>query len=208
MGEATSAARRPFDARLARWLAMTLRNAPFTPNHITTLALLAGLAAGGLYASGNALAADLGAALFLIAALLDHADGELARMTNKGAAFGYYYDHLSGAVTYVVLFSGMGVGLRTELGPPAIALGIAAGLGVAGIFTLRFAMERSRGRNSFVQPSASGFELEDIMYLVGPITWLGALQPFLIAAGFGAPAFALWLAWQFRRDSDPFRGAT
>lgn len=206
MGGATTAGRRPLDARLARRLVAPLRHGPLTPNHITTLALLAGLAAGGLYATGNLLAANLGAGLFIFAALLDHADGELARMTGKGTRFGYYYDHLSGAVNYIVLFTGMGVGLRAELGQLSISLGIAAGVAVAGIFALRFAMERSRGRDTFVQPSARGFELEDMMYLVGPITWLGAVQPFLVAAGLGAPVFALWMAWRFRRGTDPFGG--
>jgi hypothetical protein len=36
------------------------------------------------------------------------------------------------------------------------------------------------------------------MYLVGPITWLGLLQPFLILAGIGAPLFALFVLWQGR----------
>ena len=36
------------------------------------------------------------------------------------------------------------------------------------------------------------------MYLLGPITWLGLLQPFLILAGIGAPLFALLVLWQCR----------
>jgi hypothetical protein len=36
------------------------------------------------------------------------------------------------------------------------------------------------------------------MDLVGPVTWLGLLQPFLVLAGIGAPLFALFVLWQGR----------
>jgi len=36
------------------------------------------------------------------------------------------------------------------------------------------------------------------MYLVGPVTWLGLLQPVLVLAGIGAPLFALLVLWQGR----------
>lgn len=41
-------------------------------------------------------------------------------------------------------------------------------------------------------PGALGFELEDGIYLLAPITWLGWLQPFFVAAGRGAAAYSIW----------------
>jgi hypothetical protein len=49
-----------------------------------------------------------------------------------------------------------------------------------------------------VQPAAGGFEIEDILYAIAPVTWLGLLPPFVLAASIGAPAFALWVARDFR----------
>jgi hypothetical protein len=37
------------------------------------------------------------------------------------------------------------------------------------------------------------------MYLLGPITWLGFLQRFLMLAGIGAPLFALFVLWECLR---------
>ncbi len=51
---------------------------------------------------------------------------------------------------------------------------------------------------------------EDTLYIVGPVTWLGALQPFLVAAGIGTPAFLIWVLWQWlraRRAARPEAGA-
>jgi hypothetical protein len=66
-------------------------------------------------------------------------------------------------------------------------------------FVLRMELERRAGKAATRQPNLLGFEVEDVMYLVGPITWLGLLQPFLILAGIGAPLFALLVLWQRRR---------
>lgn len=186
----------PWDIRLARRLVRPLCDTAVTPNQITAVALLAGLGAAALYATGSAAAANLGAVLFVVAALLDHADGELARLAGKSSDFGYYFDHLSGAINYIALFTGIGIGLIAEIGNVAALLGVAAGIAVAGIFALRFAIERRSGRDTFKQPAFAGFEVEDIMYLVAPVTWLGGLVPFLVVVGIGAPLFALWeLVW-------------
>lgn len=69
----------------------------------------------------------------------------------------------------------------------------------ATIFVLRPELERRAGSGAVRQPSLSGLELEGLMYLLGPITWFGLLQPFLLLAGIGAPLFALLVLWECRR---------
>ena len=98
-------------------------------------------------------------------------------------------------------FVGMGFGLRHgTLGGAAPLLGIAAGLALITIFRSRSELARRRGREvGFRQPTAGGFEIEDVLYLVGPITWAGGLQPFVVAAGIGAPLFAAWTVAQLLR---------
>jgi archaetidylinositol phosphate synthase len=170
-----------------------------TPNQVTTLSLAIGLLAAWLYASGGA-AVHLGAACFVLSFWLDHADGELARMTGRTSSFGHYYDLAAGGGVLVALFIGIGIGARQgALGASSIGLGIAAGLATALIFVLRMELERRAGKAAVRQPNLLGFEMEDSMYLVGPVTWLGLLQPFLVLAGIGTPLFALFVLWQCRR---------
>ncbi|MBT6441779.1 MAG: hypothetical protein HOK61_05070, partial [Alphaproteobacteria bacterium] len=47
-------------------------------------------------------------------------------------------------------------------------------------------------------PRFAGFDVEDVLYLVGPIVWLGGLVPLLLAAALGAPLFGLWAFWRYR----------
>ena len=101
-----------WDQRLARILAGLLAHTSIHPNAVTTLGLMMGLLAGCLFAQGDLVLANWAAGVFMFAAFMDHADGELARLVNKTSTFGHYYDHVAVAVSYVSLFVGMGIGLR------------------------------------------------------------------------------------------------
>ena len=189
----------PWDQRLARALMRPLVAARITPNQITTFSLAVGLLAAWLFASGGA-AVHVGAACFMLAFWLDHADGELARSTGRTSLFGHCYDLAAGGAVLIALFIGIGIGLRKDgLGAWPIVLGSSAGLATAVTFVLRMELERRAGKPATRQPNLLGFELEDVMYLLGPITWLGMLQPFLVLAGIGTPLFALLVLWQCRR---------
>jgi len=158
--------------------------------------------AGYLFAQGDPVLANWAAGVFMFAAFIDHADGELARLVNKTSTFGHYYDHVAVAVSYVTLFVGMGIGQRYgPLGDWAVPLGVAAGLAVAATMGVRVEIEVREGTEAVKQGNIAGFEPEDTLYMVGPVTWLGYGIPFLVAAGIGAPLFLLWVVWERVRRS-------
>ena len=191
----------PWDQRLGRRVARSLARTPMTPNQVTTVGLLSGLAAALMYAQGEEALANWAAVLFMLAVFIDHVDGELARMTGTTSRFGHYYDAVASGVSYVGMFVGVGVGLSDgRLGEWTIVLGIVAGVSVFVILSLRVDQERRSGKQAVAQPSFAGFEIEDTLYLVGPVTWAGGLAPFLIASGIGTPIFLLWVLWQWRKS--------
>jgi archaetidylinositol phosphate synthase len=189
----------PWDQQLARWLIAPLRHTAVTPNHVTTVSLLTGLAAAGLFAAGGALA-HLGAVLFALALVLDHADGELARMTGRTSRFGHYYDLVADGVVLTAVFMGIGLGLPIgALDGWAAELGVLAGVSIAIIISLRAEIERRLGKAATRQPNLLGFAVEDVLYLLVPITWAGGLETFIALAGVGAPLYAAWVLWQATR---------
>ena len=186
----------PWDVRLARVLVRPLRHTPLTPNGLTTLGLLASLTAAWLMASGDPRRAALGGGLFMVGVLVDHMDGEFARLTGMTSRFGHYYDHVAAGLGYVSLFSGLGIGLRSSwLGAWAPVAGALAAGSIAFVFLVRVFLEETAGRSMVAQENWRGFEPEDALYLVGPVSWLGLLAPFLLAAAVGAPIFLLWVVW-------------
>ncbi len=186
----------PWDQRLAQLLIRPLLSTSVTPNLITSFGLLVGLGAIWCYALGGGYV-HLGAILFIAAYVIDHADGEFARATGKTSRLGHYYDLAVDGVVVAGLFVGIGIGLHGRaMSMPTAWLGALAGVSIALIFVLRLELEKRFSKAATRQPNVWGFEVQDVLYLIGPITWLGWLHPFLVAAAIGAPLYALWVCWE------------
>jgi phosphatidylglycerophosphate synthase len=174
-----------------------------TPNHLTSVRLAVGLSSVSAFAAGGYLWSNVGAWLFVLSNLLDHTDGELARISGKFSRLGHLYDLSSDALIHVLLFMAVGFSLRHgPLGVWAPALGLIAGVTVSLIFSLRMEIEYRLGKAGTRQPSFAGFEIEDVLYLLPLVTLADVLQPFLIAAAVGVPAFSVWVIRDYLRLSN------
>ena len=186
----------PYDQRIARVLVPPLARLGVTPNQVTTVSLLLALGAGALFAVGGAPAVHWAAGLFVLARFLDHFDGELARLTGKTSRFGYYFDYAAGGLGFAALFAGIGWGLAAgSLGGWSLALGGAGCATALLAMGLNLDLDRQLGlgeSETVGYPGWAGFELEDGIYLLAPVTWLGWLEPFFVAAGIGAAVYLLW----------------
>lgn len=200
---ASGGARLPWDARLAQRLVRPLSNSWVTPNHLTTLRLLVGLAAAGAFVPGAYIWSNVGAILLVISNFLDHCDGELARISGKSSRAGHVYDLVSDALVTVVLFIAIGVGagarLKAALPLPPPLLGFIAGCAIALIFYLRMQIEDRIGKTGAQQASLGGFETEDVLYLLPLATLWDRTAALLIAAAVGAPLYAIWVVLEHRR---------
>jgi phosphatidylglycerophosphate synthase len=188
----------PYDQRLARILVRPLIATGLTPNQMTTVTLLFAFAGAALIAIGRAPHIHWGAGLFALARFLDHFDGELARQTGRTSRFGYYYDYVAGASSYAALFVGLGVAFRDGwLGTWSIVLGAVGAVSAFGSMVLSLDIDRHAGQGTANYPGFAGFELEDGIYLIAPIVWLGWAQPFFVGAGIGAGLYGLWTLFNF-----------
>jgi archaetidylinositol phosphate synthase len=202
-GAASSAVQRPWDARLARRLVAPLKDSWVTPNHLTTVRWVVGLAAGAAFLPGTYAWSNLGALLLVLSNFLDHTDGELARVSGKSSRFGHLYDLASDAAVTILIFIAIGIGVEAEsrlaLPLPPVALGAAAGCSIALIFYLRMRIEETVGKAGTLQSSLGGFETEDVLYLLPLITVCGGSTPLLIAASLCSPLYAVWVVIEYRR---------
>ena len=193
---------RTWDARLARRLVTPLVGTPVTPNHLTTLRLLIGLAGALCLAQGGFGWSNAGACLIALSNFIDHTDGDLARISGKTSKIGHYYDLASDAVITVALFVCMGAGIVSQGGTmfaPPLLLGMIAGTAVALIFFLRMRIESFAGKTGTQQASFAGFETEDVLYLLPLVTLFDGVEPFLHTAAIGAPLFAAWVVIDYCR---------
>ena len=195
---------RPWDARLGRRLVTPLKDSWVTPNHLTTVRLIVGLAGALAFTPGSWGWTNVAALLVILSNFLDHTDGELARISGKTSRIGHLYDLASDALVTVLLFCCIGIGVaasgaRMPWGLPPAAMGTVAGAAVALIFYLRMRIEEVLGKAGTRQRFMAGFETEDVLYLLPLVTLLSGLTPFLLAASVGAPLFAALVVVDFAR---------
>jgi phosphatidylglycerophosphate synthase len=200
------ATQRPWDARLARRLVSPLKDSWVTPNHLTTVRLAVGIAGAAAFTPGTFGWSNLGALLIVLSNFLDHADGELARISGKSSRIGHLYDLASDTLVTVLLFVAIGIGAAaidpvnaSLFGIPALELGAITGIAVATIFLLRMRIEAIEGKAGTRQARLAGFETEDVLYLLPLLTVCSGLVSFLAVASIGAPLFAIWVTIDYRR---------
>ncbi|MCZ6503753.1 MAG: CDP-alcohol phosphatidyltransferase family protein, partial [Gammaproteobacteria bacterium] len=131
---------------LTRGCVKPLINTPVTPNHITTLRLVAGIAAAGALAVGGSPWINLGAGLFVLSFLLDRADGELARLSGKTSPEGHRYDVIADSVCNALILVGLGLSLRdSAFGLWAVPLGLVSGAAVITVLAMVMKLESAQG---------------------------------------------------------------
>lgn len=183
---------------IARWCIRPLVNTPVTPNHLTTLRLLSGVAAALAFSAGEYFWTVWGGIFFVISALLDRADGELARLSNRMSTGGHWYDLYCDMLVNVMVFVGIGFGLADAVpGLWAPVMGIISGISVGAIFLVVFRLHDSGSHPAIVFNYPTGFDLDDTLFIIALFAWLDALLPLLIAAVIGAPLFLVFALWRY-----------
>ena len=183
--------------RVARVMVRPLIGTPITPNHLTTLRLVVGLGAAAAVALGTPVGNVWGGCLWVLSALLDRADGELARMTNRCSASGHVYDYLVDTWVNAIFFLAIGVGQRTSgLGVWAPVLGALACVSMLAACWIAEEFEKDSLPGVKTVSGGWGFDPDDALYLLAPVVWLGraALVPAVILAAFGTTGFMLAFA--------------
>jgi archaetidylinositol phosphate synthase len=177
---------------LARRMVRPLLGTRVRPNHLTTVRLLTGVAACLLFSLGTRAGMGWGGGVWLLSAFLDRADGELARIGNMMSPGGHRYDYYSDSIVNSLFFVAIGIGLRQSwLGPWSIPLGVVSGASVflGGLFAEWLELRSPPGTQAY--SGKWGFDLDDALYLMGPLAWFGWLSPVLVGASVGAPAMML-----------------
>ncbi len=162
-----------------------------TPNQLTTLRLVTGLTAAGLFACGPGISSNIAGVIFLISMLLDRADGELARQTGQMSLAGHRYDLWCDCTVNVVTFIGIGVGFSAA----EAGLGNIAGLAIVILFWQLNVVKVAAVRTFSFLKGHITIDPDDAMVLVPVLVWLGFARPMLLAAAIVTPLVVLWIAF-------------
>ena len=108
--------------RLSPYLTRLFVPTPITPNGVTWLFVLAGVAAAAVVALGDGIVSAVGAVLLIqLQILLDCSDGELARWRGQSSPVGIYLDRFGHWVTE----AGLPIALGIRVDEPVLGLVVA-----------------------------------------------------------------------------------
>jgi phosphatidylglycerophosphate synthase len=199
-------------------ISVSRRLAPLgvTPNQMTIVSGLIGLAAAPFFLSASPAIQIIGGLLFVAHSVLDGCDGELARLTFRESRLGGLLDFFSDNLVHVAIFTCMAIGwsLAEDASWPLL-LGASAVLGTAGsasaVYWLTLRKKTSAGpvyTSVSSAPSSSGLtkvldalSRRDFIYLVLVLSVFGKANWFLALTAIGAPVFLFLVLWTASRDA-------
>lgn len=115
----------------ARPLVRLLIHLPVTPNAVTLTGLILGAIAALQFWRATVQSAVLGIFFYLLQAIVDHADGELARRTGRVSRLGQWLDVSVDTITAVLIFVGVVLTATPRNGPFPVLLVVLVGSGIA-----------------------------------------------------------------------------
>ena len=173
---------------------------PVTPNHLTTLRLLTGLGACAAVALGTRSGALWGGGLWLVSAFLDRADGELARIGDMMSAKGHAYDYAADVLVNSLVFAAGGIGARHGwLGRWGPVLGVLATVSMLVSWVVGEWYQKLEGSGQKAYAGRWGFDLDDGLYLIAPLIWLGLMSFVVAGAAVATTAMAILIIVRYQR---------
>jgi phosphatidylglycerophosphate synthase len=115
--------------RLSRPVTRAALSLGIGPNPITIGSGVAGLVAAAAFADGAVASVIAGLVIYLIAVVLDHADGEVARLTLRESLLGEWLDIATDTVVHTALVLALGLA-ATRVTGEGLTAGTAAAVGV------------------------------------------------------------------------------
>lgn len=184
-----------FNRPAGRPFARLLLATRVTPNQVSVLSILVGLAGALCFAAGTWEASVAGALLFQLSAVIDCMDGDVARAVFKESALGKWLDLAGDQVVHAAVFVGIAAGLgRTGSAAPVLWLAVSCVAGAAAAFAvvLRGLLRPDLKVEGRMQRLMDATTSRDFSVLVLALALAGRLEWFLWLAAAGAHAF--WVA--------------
>ncbi len=191
---------RHFERRMSLALTRQLAASTVTPNAMTVVSAMIGLASAPFFLSSARGWQLAGALLFLAHSILDGCDGELARLKFLQSRWGAVLDFWGDNVVHVAVFASIAIGWSRAVGtawplvPGAIAA--AATLASAAVMFERTVEDRPATTESPAARLVDALAGRDFIYVLILASAFGKATWFLVAAAAGTPTFlvlALWL---------------
>ena len=182
-----------FHRRFSRIVSRFAVRLGIVPNVITVASLLCGLAAAWLFWGATPLGAVGGLVVYALAVILDHADGEVARLTLTESAVGEWLDIVADTAVHAGVVLALSA-TSAELTGSGTALGVLAAIGMIASAAVAkawpgLAMPDRIGAFFSRLGSRDGFYAMLIAFVIARAAWPEALPGLMIVVAAGSHAY-------------------
>ncbi|AWT60149.1 MAG: Bifunctional IPC transferase and DIPP synthase [Candidatus Moanabacter tarae] len=207
---------RHFHRRISLAISRHLVSTPISPNLWTIFSVGIGLSSSPYFLSARAIDQFTGALLFLIHAIIDGCDGELARLRFQESRIGMKLDLWGDNLVHSAVFFCMGIGwwIGNQGKWPLLVTAIA----IAGVLWTAWLVYRKsvfwarteipsfssvvRTRSSRISKIMDALGNRDFIYLILLLSVFGKVYWILPLTAVGSPIFALVLLYLGRREGE------
>ena len=206
---------RYFERRISLFISRRLVHTSITPNQITTISILIGLAGALFIGIDRGFWQVTGALLFLVHSIIDGCDGEIARIKFLESRLGGILDFWGDNIVHMAVFSAIGTEWWRRTGnlfPAFLSLVAVIGTFFSALLiylsTMRdkraegplyASVSRTKERTRLIK-IADYLSRRDFIYLVVILAFYRHLDWFLIACAAGTLAFLSMLIWIRMKD--------
>jgi phosphatidylglycerophosphate synthase len=188
-----------FHRRLSRPVSLRAAKLGVGPNAVTFGSLVVGLVAAWGFWQGTPIAAALGLIFYAAAVVLDHADGEVARLTFSESTLGEWFDVTADTVVHALLVAALGVSTDRVAGGGGAALGVVAAVGVVvSAWLAKTSPPTAGGGVSGIVNALGnrdGFYAMLVLYIIGLATVPRLLPWLMIVVAAGCHAYWFGRIW-------------
>ena len=178
--------------RCSRWITRFLVGTSVTPNQVSLSSLAIGLVAIWCFWHATAASAFIGVLLYALACIVDHADGEIARLTFQESRLGANLDWTIDTIINAGIVLGIGVSAGGWL-MAGVGVLAAAGVTLSALFARRLSREIGPTVGGLLRNIAN----RDLFYLVllsfATLQWLAPGLVFLVALAVAVGSQIYWI---------------
>jgi len=196
-----------FNSHFSLPISSVLVKTPLTPNQVTLMGLLIGLASGWFFSLGNYWGGLTGGVLLAGTAIWDCCDGDVARLKFMESDFGDTLDTSCDNIINVFIFTGMMIGTaRSEGMVYALVPFSLLAVGGTSIFALIYFPKGGKGnffKDTWMYGVIQVLASRNFIYVILIFAVFGRVDLFLWVAGSGSIIFAMALFIEKRRLAKP-----